>query len=148
MPVGVGLPRRPAPYPPGVPTRHDPPATAEVRRIDDGELLGSVRRVGDEWLALTVFGGVLGRAATEAEARVVVERDGLASLQRRWFYRPAGSEEWEVVLIQEAWPGRPRVVLGPHALPGVATIEIASSHLEAGTDLTLEPPNEDLAQFA
>lgn len=131
-----------------MPTSGLPPLTTYVHRADDGELLGSVRRVGDEWRALTIFGGVLGRAATEAEARVVVERDGLASLQRRWFYRPAGSEEWEVVLIQEAWPGRARVVLGPYALPGVATTEVASGQLEAGTDLTLEPPNEDLAQFA
>ena len=131
-----------------MPTLHDPSPTTAVRRPDDGELLGSVRRDGERWLARTVFGGVLGGAESETGARANVERDGLAALGRRWFYRPADATDWEVVLIQEAWPGRARLVLGPYALPGTPAIEISAHDFDAGAALTLEPPTEDLAQFA
>ena len=131
-----------------MPTLDDPSPTTEIRRPDDGELLGFVRRDGERWLARTVFGGVLGGAESETGARAIVEREGLASLGRRWFDRPADATDWEVVLIQEAWPGRARLVLGPYALPGTLAVEITAADLDAGAALTLEPPSEDLAQFA
>ena len=121
----------------------------EVRRAEDGELSGSVCELPDgRWAALAVFGGVLGVRGTAAEARAVVEADGLASLARRWFYRPAPDAEWEVVVIQEAWPGRAVVVLGPYALAGMPTIEITAADLAGGVELTHEPPDEHFAQYA
>ena len=55
---------------------------------DDGELLGYVAPLDDDrWAAQTVFGGVVGIGDTAAEARAIVERDGLASLSWRWFHR-------------------------------------------------------------
>ena len=69
----------------------------EVRRPDDGELLGSVARTREgRWAALAVFGGVLGERETEPEARAMVASEGLASLARRWFYRRSADDEWSV----------------------------------------------------
>ena len=122
---------------------------AEVRRADDGELLGSVVATDDgRWAALAVCGGVVAIRATAADARAVVESDGLASLARRWFYRAAPDADWEVVVIQEAWPGRAVIVLGPYALVGMPTVELTAADLAADTEMTLEPPDEDLAQYA
>lgn len=113
---------------------------ADVRRAEDGELLGSVVETTDgRWAALAVFGGVLGVSSTSAEARALVESEGLASLARRWWYRPPGGP-WTVVLIQEAWPGRARLVEGVYALPGVPTIDLSAADLAAGHELTLGPP--------
>ena len=122
---------------------------AEVRRAEDGELLGSVAETpGGRWAALAVFGGVLAVRATAPEAREVVESEGLASLARRWFYRASPDDAWSVVVIQEAWPGRAILIDGPYALAGMPTIELTAADLAAGAEMTLEPPDEDLAQFA
>jgi hypothetical protein len=121
----------------------------DVRRVEDGELLGSVVEMANgRWAARAVFGGVLGVRDTAAAAQALVESDGLASLARRWFYRPTPADDWEVVLIQEAWPGRAVLVLGPYALPGTPTVEITGPDLEAGAAMTLEPPDDHLAAFA
>ena len=132
----------------------DEPTAAElsgmpVRRDDDGELLGYVAPLDDgRWAAQAVFGGVIGIGGTAAAARALVERDGLASLSWRWFYRPNATADWEVVVVQEAWPGRAVVVEGAYALAGMPTVEIRAEDLAAGVEMTLEPPNDDLAQFA
>ena len=106
---------------------------AEVRRAGDGEVLGFVARHDDErWEARAVFGGVIGVADTAAGARALVERDGLASLSWRWFHRARPDDDWDVVVIQEAWPGRAVVVDGPYALPGVPSFEITAEALAAG----------------
>jgi hypothetical protein len=125
------------------------PGAGEVRRADDGELLGSVVATDDgRWAALAVFGGMLAIRATAADARAVVESEGLASLARRWFFRASPDDAWSVVVIQEAWPGRAIVVDGPYALAGMPTFELTAADLAAGHEMTLEPPDEDLAQFA
>jgi len=135
---------------------HDPdqstaaqlPATP-VRRADDGELLGFVAPLDDgRWAAQAVFGGVIGIGDTAVAARVLVERDGLASLSWRWFHRSSPGDEWAVVVIQEAWPGRAVVVDGPYALPGAPTFEIRSDDLAAGVEMTPDAPDDELAQFA
>ena len=124
-------------------------AGTPIRRSDDGELLGYVAPGDDgRWVARAVFGGVLGVRDTAAAARALVESDGLASLARRWFYRPSPRDAWEVVVIQEAWPGRAVVVEGPYALAGMPTVEIRAEDLATGVEMTLEPPDDDLAQFA
>ncbi len=113
----------------------------EVRRPDDGELLGSVvPTAGGRWAALAVFGGVLGVRDSEAEAQALVESEGLASLARRWFYRRSADDEWSVAVIQEAWPGRAILVDGLYALPGVPTFELTAADLAGGAEITLESP--------
>lgn len=54
----------------------------------------------------------------------------------------------EVVVIQEAWPGRAVGVFGLYALPGAPSFDITAEDLAAGAEMTFEPPDEDLAQFA
>ena len=125
-----------------VATTRDPLA---IRRAEDGELLGAIRPGEGEdggWLALTVFGGTLGHAPSAAGARAIVARDGLGALARRWFHRSRASGAWQVVRIQEAWPGRVRVIVGLDALPGVPTRTITADDLAAGDILTLDPPPE------
>ena len=98
------------------------PLGTPILRAEDGELRGSVaRREDGRWVAQAVFGGVIGIGDTAGEARALVERDGLASLSWRWFYRPRPGADWEVVVIQEAWPGRAVVVEGAYALAGMPT---------------------------
>ena len=129
-------------------------AAEEIRRAEDGELLGYVRDQGAGdvgsrgWVALAVFGGTLGVRASRPEAVALVRSDGLASLARRWFWRATGSDEWEIVLIQEAWPGRAVGVIGLYALPGAPRFEITAEDLAAGAEMTFDPPDDDLAQFA
>ena len=122
-----------------------PPTTAliyQVRRDHDGELEGFVIADRDEWLALTVFHGLLARTASQEAAREVVQRRGLASLADRWFWYSRSSGEWQVVVPLEATPGRVRVALGYYSLPGVETTTITTSDLDAGDRLTLvEPPD-------
>ena len=125
----------------------------EVRRAEDGELLGYVRPLGGaggsaRWAALAVFGGTLGMRTRRAEAVALVESDGLASLARRWFWRATEGDDWEIVVIQEAWPARAVGVVGLYALPGAPRFEITADDLAAGAEMTFEPPNDDLAQFA
>ena len=113
----------------------------EIRRRDDGELLGAIRQVAEGWEALTVFGGVLGLASSAAAARGIVESVGLEALARPWFHRSRTTGTWRIVRIQEAWPGRARVVEGFYALPGVPTRTISAADLDTGDVLTLEPPH-------
>ena len=122
----------------------------EVRRPDDGELLGYVRQpsVGGDWQALTVFGAVLATASTRQAARTIVVSDGLASLARRWFHRSATDGAWRVVVLTETWPGRTRGVIGLYPLPGAPAFDISAEALTAGDEMTLQPPADaDLSEF-
>ena len=92
--------------------------------------------------ALAVFGGRIGVRDTAAAARALVESDGLASLARHWFHRPAGTGDWRMVVIQEAWPGRAVGVVGFYALPGASRFEITEADLAAGDELTLDQPDD------
>ncbi len=116
---------------------HDTP-DREVRRPDDGELCGFVRVVGDGYMALTVFHGVLGSFATSHEATRHVLDHGLPSLRLHWHYRASLTDDWELVLIQEARPGWARLVLGYYSLPGVPTTEFIAGADES--ELRLPPP--------
>ncbi len=118
----------------------DVAALHEVRRASDGELEGFVADGGDGWLALTVFHGELGRAATAAEAREIVQRRGLASLAERWWWLSRSTGAWQVVVPLESHPGRVRVAVGYYSLPGVETATITADDLAAGDRLTLERP--------
>ena len=103
----------------------------EVRR-DDGELCGFVASDDVEWRALTVFGGLLGTHATDAEARAQVAELGLASLAERWVLTDSESGEHELVGIREVSPGH--VVVGDpwYSLPGEQTRTIAVADLQSG----------------
>jgi hypothetical protein len=119
----------------------------EVRRPDDGELLGFVRQRSDDgpWQALTVFCAVLGAAATRQAARALVVEDGLASLAKRWYHRSAADGAWRVVVLTETWPGRARGVVGYYAVPGAPPFEVSAEDLAVGDLMTLEPPDDDLS---
>lgn len=114
-----------------------------IRRPGDDELVGFIQPgdVGPDWLALTVFGGESGRAATDVEARQIVLDRGLASLAERWYWHSRRTGRWEVVLPQEVRPGFVRVVVGYYSLPGVPTTVITTEDLAAGDRLTLARPS-------
>ena len=114
--------------------------TQEVRRASDGELEGFVAPDGDGWLALTVFHGALGRAATAGDARAVVHERGLASMAERWWWFSRRTGVWRIVVPQESSPGRVRVALGYYSLPGVETATITAADLAAGDRLVLHAP--------
>lgn len=80
----------------------------EIRREEDGELLGHLRRVGARWEPVTVFHGVLAEPSGRDEAEDVVRRDGLASLTDPWWVEEAPGR-WTEIRIQEARTDRVRV---------------------------------------
>lgn len=112
----------------------------EVRRESDGELEGHVTEGRDGWQALTVFGGHLATVADRLEAEAVVHQRGLSSLAERWYWWSRIAGAWQVVLPQEASPGRVRVAVGYYSLPGVETATITADDLAAGDRLMLAPP--------
>lgn len=83
----------------------------EIRREDDGELLGFVTP-GDDggWRALAVFGAELATTADRDAAVAAVEAAGLAVLAETWWYADGG--EWVPARIREAGPGRVTAVIG------------------------------------
>jgi hypothetical protein len=103
----------------------------EVRR-DDGELCGFVAAGAEGWRALTVFGGLLGTHATDAEARDQVADLGLPSLAERWVLTETASGDHELVGIREVSPGH--VVVGDpwYSLPGEQTRTVTVADLQAG----------------
>ena len=72
----------------------------EIRRDDDGALLGFIRPVGEAWEPVTVFGYPLGEPCSEEEAFDEVHRTGLEVLMRRWEFLEDG--EWYRCVILEA----------------------------------------------
>jgi hypothetical protein len=73
----------------------------EIRRDDDGALLGYVRQVEDQWEPLTVFSYPLADAVpSEDLAEDEVRRHGLERLAANWEFRQDG--EWYRCLILEA----------------------------------------------
>jgi hypothetical protein len=103
----------------------------EVRR-DDGELCGYVARRGGSWVALTLFGGLLGTHDDEGDARTEVEGVGLAVLGERWALVDGESGSEEVVRILEAHPGRATVEVGYYPEPGAPTHTVTVDDLESG----------------
>ena len=104
----------------------------EVRLPTDGELCGFVELRDGSWLALVVFGAVLGRHATREDAVVQVLSEGLASLAERWTLRRGDSGSEEVVCIQEANAQTVTVALGYYSMPGVPTLTIRASKIAVG----------------
>ncbi|MEV7095221.1 hypothetical protein AB0M80_20505 [Amycolatopsis sp. NPDC051045] len=83
-------------------------STIEVRRDEDGELLGHLRRVAVGWEPVTVFHAALAEPTGRDEAEDVVRRDGLSSLSDPWWVEEAPGR-WTEARIQEAHPDRLRV---------------------------------------
>lgn len=104
----------------------------EVRRDEDDELCGHVAPRDEGWVALTVFGGVLGEHDDRDEAVGQVLRDGLASMADRWTLRSVATGDDEVVCIQEANPTAVTVARGYYSLPGVPTLTITRDALRRG----------------
>jgi hypothetical protein len=101
----------------------------EVRRDGDDELCGFVAERDGAWLALTVFGGHLGRHERRADAVQDVREHGLASLADRWTLLDASSGEEQVVCIQEASPSGVTLALGYYSLPGVPSLSLSRDEL-------------------
>ena len=104
----------------------------EVRR-DDGELCGYVRQADDEWRAADRLrgGARLARLATRrrrpgARARAGVARRAVAGSRR------TEEAQAEIVCIQEADPTGVTLALGYYSLPGVPTMRVTRSQLDAG----------------
>lgn len=110
-----------------------------IHRPDDGELCGFVDERDDGWHALTVFGGRLAVRPSADEAEHVVRSEGLSSLMERWILvdgTAAGSETTEaneqIVCIQEANPHSVTLALDYYSMPGVPTMRIDRTDLDAG----------------
>lgn len=110
-----------------------------IRRDDDDELCGYVRGDGARWQALTVFHGVIATFDDEAAAARHVVEQGLASLQARWRHRRGPDDDWQTVLIQEARPGRVRLIEGYYPMPGAPTRVVTADDLAAGGELERLP---------
>ena len=87
----------------------------EIRRDDDGALLGFVRPVGEAWEPVTVFGYPLGEPCSEEEAFDEVHRTGLEVLMRRWEFLEDG--EWYRCVILEAAAREVRIQPNDHRYP-------------------------------
>ncbi|WP_344919285.1 hypothetical protein [Streptosporangium oxazolinicum] len=72
----------------------------EIRRDDDGALMGFVRPAGGGWEPLTVFGYPPGEPSPEEEALEAVHRSGLEVLTRPWWFLEDG--RWYRCVIVEA----------------------------------------------
>lgn len=103
----------------------------EVRRLDDGELCGHVEFRDGSWLALVVFGAVLGRHPTRSDAFDQVFSEGLASLAERWTLQHTDDGD-QVVCIQEANEQVVTLALDYYSMPGVPTLTITRKELDAG----------------
>ncbi len=111
----------------------------EIRRDGDDELCGYVEERDGRWRALTVFGGLLGEHADRSWAEVDVSTRGLASLAERWRLVDDIEGTDEVVVVQEAQPGRVTVALAPYSIPGVPTRTLTADELDGRTvRLTLD----------
>ncbi|MFB9721503.1 hypothetical protein [Planobispora longispora] len=87
----------------------------EIRRDDDGALVGFVRETDGGWEPLTVFGYPLGGPCTQEGAREEVRRFGLEVLMRPWEFRQDG--EWYRCVIIEAAAEEVRVRPDDHRYP-------------------------------
>ncbi len=104
----------------------------EIRRDGDDELCGHVTQRGDEWVACTFFGAVLGTFPDRSGATEKVLTEGLASLSERWTLTDTATGERELVCTQEANAHEVTVALGYYSVPGVPTQRIDRAALDAG----------------
>lgn len=111
----------------------------EIRRTEDGELCGHVVQHDGTWLALAVFGGVIGQHADANSAAQRVLDEGLASLAERWYYRATPADDWQIVCIQEASPSSVRLALDYTSMPGVPTLTLRREDLDGSHALVLRP---------
>ncbi|MCF6745536.1 amidohydrolase [Blastococcus sp. KM273128] len=88
---------------PGIPTPED------VRRDEDGELLGRVVPTSGGWQAVTTFGAPLGDVSSHDEALETVRALGLSCLAEPWWVCPLGEHEWQEARLMEVHPDRVRL---------------------------------------
>ena len=103
-----------------------------VTRPSDGELCGYVEHRNGDWLALTVFGAVLGSHRERQRAADQVLDEGLSSLAERWTLRHGRTGDEEIVCIQEVSADSVTLALGYYSLPGVPTLTITLAQLASG----------------
>lgn len=80
-----------------------------ILRDDDGELLGFIAQQHASWSAQTIFGYVLARAETRAEAEEVVRSQGKLALKGMWRYQDS-DYEWYPCIIKQAYENRVVVI--------------------------------------
>jgi hypothetical protein len=81
-----------------------PTTWSELRRRDDGELLGYIAPAGDGFQANTVFGNPVGGLSDQDHAEQTLESIGLSYLAERWLLIIDGRDEPITVQIVEATP--------------------------------------------
>lgn len=96
-------------------TEHREPVTVPVHRDDDGELVGFVAAVGDEWVACTVFHYPLGEPTDAQTAQDLLQSHGLSYLAEPW--ELLEGDEWYRVTIVEADPEQVTVALADPSHP-------------------------------
>jgi len=83
----------------------------EVRRSEDGELLGYVLAEGDRWRPVTVFLGALGPSASLETALAAVHDRGLSALAEPWWCRLTDGGPWQPCRLLEVRPDEVRLRL-------------------------------------
>ncbi|MBN1097928.1 amidohydrolase family protein [Blastococcus sp. TML/C7B] len=73
------------------------PAPEDVRREEDGELLGRVVPTSGGWQAVTTFGAALGTVSSYDDALDIVRTLGMSCLAEPWWARPLDQREWREV---------------------------------------------------
>lgn len=110
----------------------------EIRREDDGELLGFVSaadgRPDGSAVALAVFGGEIGVHPDHGSAEHQIREVGLSSLAERWWIDVG--KGWEQCWLIEASPERLVAVIAAQPFLGSAQL------IPPGTPLRLTPPAE------
>ena len=92
----------------------------EVRRSDDGELLGFLAELDPRtgsWQPITIFGNELGIASDAATARSVVLRRGLECLTGKWSLYSTEYGTWFSCTLLEASPKRAKVYIADENYP-------------------------------
>lgn len=80
-----------------------------VIREDDGELLGFIANAQGSWTAETIFGYVIVRVETRAQAEMVVRTEGQSVLQGMWRYMD-DDKEWYPCRIKKVFENRVVVI--------------------------------------
>ncbi len=122
---------------PGIPTPED------VRRDEDGEMLGRVVPTSGGWQAVTTFGAPLGDVTSHDQALETVRARGLSCLAEPWWIRPLGELEWQEARLMEVRPDRIRL----RWTDPMADQPPSGQWFDLDDlDLALEPPAEPLRQ--
>lgn len=119
------------------------PAPEDVRREEDGELLGRVIPASEGWQAVTTFGAALGNVSSYDDALDIVRTLGMSCLAEPWWVRPLDQREWREARLMEIRPDRIRL----RWTDPMADQPPSGQWFDLGDlDLALKPPAEPQRQ--